>query len=68
MRFMSDFLKGFKIAFLIMLCVFGLGVILLGPAYIIVETGIESLGWIYLLVFPAAIGYINACLNWATEW
>lgn len=68
MRFMSDFLKGFKIAFLIMLCVFGLGVILLGPAYIIVETGIEGLGWIYLLVFPAAIGYINACLNWATEW
>lgn len=67
-NFTNDFLEGFKKAFLIMLCVLGLGVILLGPGCIIIETGIESLGWIYLLIFPASIGYINACLEWIATW
>ena len=66
-NFMSDFLEGFKAASLIMIFVFGLGLILLGPVCIIEMTGIESLGWIYLLAFPTAIGYVNACLEWADE-
>lgn len=66
-KWFRNFIKGFKMTCLIMIFVFGLGFILLGPACIIVMTGIESLGWIYLLAFPTAIGYVNACLEWIAE-